>query len=51
MLFEYTFCFICSQKCIKMISSRKKFGLFSSVFKKTIPKNNTPTIQEMGGVT
>ena len=31
---EYMFCFICGEQCIKIISSRKKCGLFSSVFKK-----------------
>ena len=48
---EYTFCFICSEQCIKIISSRKKCGLFSSVFKKIIPNNTTSTFQEVGGVT
>ena len=51
MLIEYMFSFICSEQCIKIISSRKKCGLFSSVFKKTIPYNTTPTFQEVGGVT
>ena len=48
---EYMFCFICSEQCIKIISSRKKCGLFSSVFKKIIPNNTTPTFQKVGGVT
>ena len=48
---EYMFCFICSEQCIKIISSRKKCNLFCYVFKKIIPKNTTPTIQEVGGVT
>ena len=48
---EYMFCFICSEQCIKIISSRKKCGLFSSVFKKIIPNNTIPTFQEVGGVT
>ena len=48
---EYIFCFICSEQCIKIISSRKKCGLLSSVFKKIIPNNTTPTFQEVGGVT
>ena len=48
---EYMFCFICSKQCIKIISLRKKCGLFSSVFKKIIPYNTTPTFQEVGGVT
>ena len=47
----YMFCFICSEQCIKSISSRKKCGLFSSVFKKIIPYNTIPTFQEVGGVT
>ena len=45
------FCFNCSEQCIKIISSRKKWGLFSSVFKKIIPYNTTPTFQKVGGVT
>ena len=48
---EYTFCFICSEQCIKIISSRKKCGVFSFVFKKIIPNNTTPTLTEVGGVT
>ena len=47
---EYIFCFICSEHCIKIISSRKNWGLFSSVFKKIIPNNTTPTFLEVGGV-
>ena len=43
------FCFI--EQYIKIISSRKKCGLLSSVFKKIIPNNTTPTFTEMGGVT
>ena len=30
----YMFCFISREKCIKNISSRKKYGLFSSVSRK-----------------
>ena len=41
MSIEYMICFICSEQCIKIILSRKKCGLFSSIFKKII----------MGGVT
>ena len=48
---EYTLCFICSEQCIKIISSRKKCSLFSFLFKKIIPYNTTPTFQEVGGVT
>ena len=48
---EYMFCFICNEQCMKIISSCKKCSLFSSVFKKIIPNNTTPTFQEVGGVT
>ena len=48
---EYIFCFICSEQCIKIISSRKNCGLFSSLFKKTIPNTTSPTFLEVGGVT
>ena len=48
---EYMLCFICNEQCIKTISSRKKCGLFSSVLKKIIPNNTSPTFQEVGGVT
>ena len=51
MPFEYMFCFICNEECIKIISSRKKCSLSSSVSKKMIPYNTTPTFQEVGGVT
>ena len=51
MYIECTFCFICSEQCIKIISSHKKCGLFSSVFKKIITYNTTPTFQGVGGVT
>ena len=51
MLIEYMFCFICSEQCIKIILSRKKCGLFSSVLNKIIPNNTTPTFQEVDGVT
>ena len=48
---EYMFGIISSEQCIKIISSRKGCGLFSSVFKKIIPNNITPTFQEVGRVT
>ena len=51
MLFECMFCLFCSKQCIKVISFCKKCGLFSSVFKKVIPNNITPTFQEVGGAT
>ena len=51
MPFGYMFCFICSEQCIKIISPRKKCGLFSSVFKKIIPNNTIPTLTAVGGVT
>ena len=48
---EYIFCFIYSQQWLKIILSRKMCGFISSVFKKIIPYNTTPTFQEVGGVT
>ena len=51
MSIEYIFCFICSEQCMKIISSHKKCASFSSVFKKNIPSNTTPTFNEVGGVT
>ena len=48
---EYMCCFICSEQRIKINMLRKKCGWFSSVFKKIIPNNTTPTFQEVGGVT
>ena len=48
---EYMFCFIYSQQCIIIISSRKMCGLICSVFKKIISNNTIPTFQEVGGVT
>ena len=48
---EYMFCFICSEQCINIISSRKKCVFFCSIFKKIIPDNTSPTFQEVGGVT
>ena len=48
---EYLFCFIYSQKCIIIISSRKKCGFICSVFKKIISNNTIPTFKEVGGVT
>ena len=48
---EYVICFINSQQCITIILSRKMCGFISSVFKKFIPYNTTPTFQEVGGVT
>ena len=48
---EYMICFVYSQQCITIISSRKMCGFISSVFKKIIPNNTIPTFQEVGGVT
>ena len=48
---EYIFCFICSEQFIKIILLCKTCGLFSSVLKKSISNNTTPTFQEVGGVT
>ena len=47
---EYMICFIYSQQCITIISSWKMCGFISSVFKKLISNNTTPTFQEVGGV-
>ena len=44
------FCLICSEQRIKIILSRKKCGLFISVFKKIIPNNTTPTFQVGDGI-
>ena len=44
---KYMFCFMCSEKCIKSISSRKNVDLFSSVFQNIIPNNTIPTFQEV----
>ena len=44
------FALFVANNTIKGISSRKKCGLFSSVFKKIIPNNTTLTFQEVGGV-
>ena len=47
---EYMNCFIYSQQCITIISSRKMSGFkfFSSVFKKIIPYNTIPTFSRSG---
>ena len=43
------FCLICREQCIKTFVALNG-GMFSSVFKKNIPNNTTPTFQEVGGV-
>ena len=48
---ECMICFIYSEQCITIISSRKICGSISSVFKKIIPYDTIPTFQEVGGVT
>ena len=50
-LLSMHFALFVANKCIKIISLRKKCGLFSSVFKKIISNNTTPSFQEVGGVT
>ena len=50
MAFEYVFCFICREQCIRIIWSRKKCGMFRSVFKKIISHYTVPTFQEVAGV-
>ena len=47
---EYTFCFICCEKCLRNNSSRKYIG-FLSVFMKIIADGNTRKFQKVGGVT
>ena len=48
---EYMFGFDFSEQCIKLISLHKKIVFFSSVFKKIISNDATPTFQEVGVVT
>ena len=49
---EYIFCVICSERCIMIISSRKKIVACLVLYsKKIIPSNTTPTFLEVGGVT
>ena len=48
---EYTFCFICSEQCLRNNSSRKYIGLFKTVFKKIITNATTRNFQKVGGVT
>ena len=48
---EYTFCFLCSEKCLRNNSSRKYIDLFQTVFKKIITDATTRNFQKVGGVT
>ena len=48
---EYMICFIYSKQCITIILLRKMCGFISSVFKRIVPNNTTPTYQEVGGGT
>ena len=48
---EYTFCFICSVKCIRNNSSRKHIGLFYTVYKNIITDATTRNFKKVGGVT
>ena len=48
---EYTFCFICSEKCLRNHLSRTYIGLFSTVLKKIITDATTRNFQKVGGVT
>ena len=50
-LFSICFALFVANIAYKSFRRAKKRGLFSSVFKKTIPNNTTPTFQEVGGVT
>ena len=49
-LLSICFALFVANNAKKIISSRKKCGLFRSVFKKSIPNNTSPTFTEMGGV-
>ena len=51
MLIEYTFCFLCSEKCIRKKSSCKYIDLFSTVVKKIITDATICNFQKVGGVT
>ena len=48
---EYTFCFLCSEKCLRNNSSCKYIDLFSTVVKKIITDATTRNFQKVGGVT
>ena len=48
--FEYTFCFLCRENCLRNNSSRKYIDLFSTVFKKIITDATTRNFQKVGGV-
>ena len=48
---EYMYCFICSEQCMKNITSCQYVELFSSVFNKIIPDATTHFFQKVGGVT
>ena len=50
-LLSIWFALFAANKCIKSHFVAQMCGLFSSVFKKSIPNNTTPTFQELGGVT
>ena len=49
--FEYPFCFICSQNCVKNISSRNYIDLFCSEFNNIILGVTTAYFELVGGVT
>ena len=48
---KYTFCFMCSEKCLRNNSSHKCIGLFSTVFEKIITNATSRNFQKVGGVT
>ena len=48
---EYMICFIYSQQCIPILLARKMCGFISSVFKKIIPNNTSPTRSGWGNST
>ena len=50
-LLSICFALFVANNALKSFRRAKKCGLFSSLFRKIIPTNTTPTFQEVGGVT
>lgn len=48
---EYAFCFICREKCMRKISSRKYIDLFQTVYRKITTDATNHISQKVGGVT
>ena len=49
-LLSICFALFVANNAYKPFGPAKKCGLFSSVFKKIVPNNTTPTFKEVGGV-